>query len=127
MPRPKMFTVGLSAADREFLAKLTTTCVAPGLTQAPSWACEAATEWRRVCRAMILRIPQRDPPLRPDRHRDAGLRRVRPRQRRPPLHVVARPPGRVAQHRARLLQRPQIRPRGFRARPQPVTRRRMHL
>ena len=25
MPRPKMFTVGLSAADREFLVKLTTT------------------------------------------------------------------------------------------------------
>src|SRR5215207_1336268 len=29
MPRPKMFTVGLSAADREFLAKLTTTGVHP--------------------------------------------------------------------------------------------------
>src|SRR3954465_11943356 len=27
MPRPKMFTVGLSAADREFLVKLTTTGV----------------------------------------------------------------------------------------------------
>ncbi len=27
MPRPKMFTVGLSAADREFLGKLTTTGV----------------------------------------------------------------------------------------------------
>src|SRR3954466_5613691 len=29
MPRPKMFTVGLSAADREFLVKLTTTGVHP--------------------------------------------------------------------------------------------------
>src|SRR3954471_14849185 len=29
MSRPKMFTVGLSAADREFLAKLTTTGVHP--------------------------------------------------------------------------------------------------
>jgi hypothetical protein len=27
MPRPKMFAVGLSAADREFLVKLTTTGV----------------------------------------------------------------------------------------------------
>ena len=29
MPRPKVFTVGLSAADREFLVKLTTTGVHP--------------------------------------------------------------------------------------------------
>jgi len=29
MPRPKMFTVGLSTADREFLVKLTTTGVHP--------------------------------------------------------------------------------------------------
>jgi hypothetical protein len=29
MPRPKVFTVGLSAADREFLLKLTTTGVHP--------------------------------------------------------------------------------------------------
>lgn len=29
MPRPKVFTVGLSAADREFLIKLTTTGVHP--------------------------------------------------------------------------------------------------
>ena len=29
MSRPKMFTVGLSAADREFLVKLTTTGVHP--------------------------------------------------------------------------------------------------
>ena len=29
MPRPKVFTVGLSAADREFLVKLTTTGAHP--------------------------------------------------------------------------------------------------
>ena len=29
MPRPKMFTVGLSAADREFLVKLTTSGTHP--------------------------------------------------------------------------------------------------